>query len=54
MIRWVLFVRSGIIGPFLLRPRVYYVIFQHCFSVYALICIYAGRELITGKPWRSA
>lgn len=36
----------------ILWPRVYYVIFQHCFSVYALICIYAGRELITGKPWR--
>ena len=42
------------IGSLLIRPRVWYVIFQHCFSVYALICIYAGRELFTGKSVRSA
>ena len=42
------------IGSLLIRPRVWYVLFQHCFSVYALVCIYAGRELFTGKSVRSA
>jgi stearoyl-CoA desaturase (delta-9 desaturase) len=35
-----------------LWPRIVYIILQHCISVYALICIYAGRELITGTPYR--